>query len=118
MVEATGTQAASIGTEHTLHTNTGDKKFVLTVNLRNMQNADVLELRVYEKVLTGDSQSYLTYSVTYGPTIQGDGAAVGSSAQGEVVKVSIPVPSAYSITFTLKQTAGTGRSFDWRVDSL
>ena len=117
-VEASGTQAASIGTEHTLGAAlTGAKVYILHVNTKNMVLGDTLELRAYKKVLTGDANGALVYSATYAH-VQGDAAAPGSSAAGEVVKASIPIASAYSLTFTLKQTAGTGRSFDWNQVSI
>lgn len=118
-VKASGTQAATVGTEHTLNASafTDSGIYVLSVNTRNMVNGDVVELRAYAKVLTGDANPSLVYQSTYAHQ-QGDGAAPGSSAGGEIDKVSVPIPSPYSVTFTLKQTAGTGRNFDWRVDTL
>jgi hypothetical protein len=118
-VKASGTQLAVINTEHTLNAGSFDDNgvYVLSVNTRNMVNGDVLELRAYTKVLTGDANPSLVYESAYAHA-QGDGAAPGSSAGGEIDKISIPIPSPYSVTFTLKQTAGTGRNFDWRVDTL
>ncbi len=114
--EATGTQSASVGTEHTLSTQTGAKVFQLIVDIHNMVAGDTLELRAYMKVLTGGS-AYLAYQAYYAGD-PGDGATTGSSAQGEVVVISPPVASAYSVAFTLKQTAGTSRNFDWAVVSV
>ena len=116
-VEASGTRAATVGTEHSEHTNTGAKVFVFTVNTKNMVNDDELELRIYKKVLTGDSANTLVWYAYY-KHAQGDAAASGSSASGEVVKQSPPTTSSYSITFTIKQTAGSSRNFDWTVESL
>ncbi len=118
-VQESGTQAATVGTEHTLNAGafTASGMYLLTVDARNMVNIDEVELRAYVKTLTGDAQEYLLYSATYAQR-QGDGAAPGSSAYGETVKVSIPIASPYSVTFTLKQTAGTSRNFPWRVDTL
>lgn len=117
-VENSGTQSASVGTEHTLGSAmTSSKTYVLTVNTENMVNSDELELRAYIKVLSGDSQWYLVYSANYLHD-QGDSADAGSSAAGDVVKVSPPVVSPYSIKFTLKQVAGSSRDFDWNIVSL
>lgn len=115
--KAHGTQTATIGTEHTLDTETGSGVYVVVVNTKNMVNGDELELRAYTKVLTGDSQHWLIFEGSYKHQT-GDGADAGSSAGGEVLKVSPPVSTPFSVKFTLKQTAGTGRSFDWRVDQL
>ncbi|MGE5768338.1 MAG: hypothetical protein ACM35H_14210 [Bacteroidota bacterium] len=114
---AHGTQTASIGTEHTLSTQTGSGIFTIVVNLKNLADGDRVVLRAYAKVLTGDSQAWLVYEGTYDHK-QGDGSAVGSSALGEVLAASPPVVSPFSVSFTLKQTVGTGRAFDWRVDQL
>jgi hypothetical protein len=118
--KAHGTQTAVINTEHTLDAEAGAGVYVISVNLRNMVGGatpDQLELRAYTKVLTGDAQSWLIYSGGFAG-VQGDAAAVGSSAAGEVLAVTAPVVAAFGCTFTLKQVAGTGRNFDWRVDQL
>src|SRR5262245_22744733 len=98
-VEAEGTQTASIGTEHTLAQSAVGKVLTLVVSLKNMQNNDIVELRVYGIVLTTGAQE-----LVYGP-------AVYSDVQTAAVKTSIPWPNiAISNAFkaTLKQTAGTG----------
>ena len=112
-----GTQTATIGTEHTLLTESAAGIYTLTVQLKNMVNGDVLELRAYAKVLTGDANPLCVYEQSYAHA-QGDGAAAGSSAKGAVVVKSPPVESPFSLIWTLKQTAGTGRSFDWREDQI
>lgn len=96
-----GTQTATIGTEHTLSTQTTADVFVLTVNLTNMASGDTLELRAKTKVLTGGSAVLAEIE-----TLTGD--------QTEEV-VWIEVPSEWSCEFTLKQTAGTGRSYEWSI---
>jgi hypothetical protein len=118
-VKASGTQLAVIGTEHSLNAGSfiDSGMYMVNVNTRNMLAADVLELRAYVKILTGDAQEYLAYSASFAG-VQGDAAAPGSSAKGDVTKHSIPVPSPYSLRFTLKQTAGTGRNFDWSVVTI
>lgn len=104
-LEASGTQAATIGTEHTLTTLTTNKTFVLVGDTAAMVNGDELELRVKTKVLTGGvlRQAYLgTYR----------------NFQASPVKLSVPLPSDIEFVATLKQTAGTGRSFPWKVLSI
>jgi hypothetical protein len=112
-VQATGTQTAVIGTEHTLvSANATAGVWELAVQTKNMVDGDELELRALVKVLTGDASPLLVYSANY---IHKQGDAATASAQGEVVKYSPPISSPYAITFTLKQVAGTGRNFDWRA---
>jgi len=104
-LEASGTQTATIGTEHTLTTLTNNKTFVLVVDAANMVNGDELELRIKTKVLSGD-------------TLQEAYFAPFRNVQGTKNKYSIPVPANIEFVATLKQTAGTGRAFKWAVLSL
>lgn len=97
-----GTQTATISTEHTLTTQTAAEIYVLAVNLANMASGDTTTLRVKTKVLTGGA-STLAFEQQY----------VG--AQTEDVSYSPPIPSAHQIVVTLQQTAGTGRSYEWSL---
>lgn len=100
-----GTQTATIGTEHTLGTVTSAGTYVLVVNTANMAKGDVLELRANMKATSGGSAAqYFMSSFAH--------------AQADPIKMSIPVPSVNSVAFTLKQTAGTGRSFEWNIYAL
>lgn len=103
--EFSGTQTAVINTEHSLAAPTTAKTRVLSVDLSNMVAGDTVELRIKAKVLTGGTIRE-AYTATY------------SHAQGAPVVFSVPVAGMYGSTFTLKQTAGTGRSFDWSVLTL
>lgn len=114
-VAGSGTQTAVVNTEHTLLTSTSSGTYQTSVNLLNMVAGDEVELRVYTKTLTGDAQNYLAYSAYYTGDA-GDGAASGGSASGEMIVFSPPVGSPYQFVATLKQVAGTARSFPWRVD--
>jgi hypothetical protein len=103
--ESSGTQTAVITTEHTLATTTSAKTRVLVVDLTNLVAGDTVELKIKTKVLTGGSV-LLAYFATY----------TGSVAAPVVH--SLPVPGTYGATFTLKQTAGTGRNFDFEIRTL
>lgn len=104
-VESSGTQTAVIGTEHTLASPTTAKTRQLVVDLTNLANGDTVELRVQRKVLsTGTVRTWQT--------------AVFSHAQASPVVLSVPCPSPHGATFTLRQTAGTARSYDWSVETL
>lgn len=114
-LDQSGTQTAVIGTEHTLGVAaTTNATYVLKVQLKNLANGDTLELRAYTKVLAADVAATLIYSASFA-NLQGDGGAPGTSASGEVVAVSVAIPSDLSVTMTLKQTAGVGRAFDWAI---
>ena len=101
-VSGSGTQAATIGTEHILDTDTVNGTYACFVDLVNMANGDVAELRVYTKVLSTGALD-LVWKGTY------------ANVQVEPVKPAPPIASDQSVKFTLKQTAGTGRNFDWKV---
>jgi hypothetical protein len=101
-----GSQTATIGTEHTLGTAvTTPGAYVLIVDTNAMADGDVLELRVKTKVKSG-STSRLAYFITY------------ANQQGEPNKNTVPVPVDTEVVFTLKQVAGTGRAFDWNILAL
>jgi hypothetical protein len=113
-VEASGTQTATVSTEHTLHTNTtAGKKLVLyvdTVNMADGTTPDILELRIKRKVLTGD-----TIRIVYSTQYIGK---QGDASNGTTIKQSIPINNEFSAEFTLKQTQGTGRNYTWSVESV
>lgn len=104
-VEGSGTQTAVISTEHTLITETEAKTLVLIVDTVNMVAGDELELRVKMKVLTGGTAALAYY-------------AVFANAQADPIKLSIPITAPFGCVATLKQTAGTGRNFDWSLVSV
>ena len=105
-VENSGTQTATISTEHTLDTDADAKVFVLLVDTKAMVLGDILVLRAKVKVLTGS-----TLATVY--------TAIYAHVQEDVVKASIPIPSpGFQCDFTLEQTDGTGRAFEWSVVSI
>mgnify|MGYP003481766265 FL=1 len=104
-LEASGTQSATLDTEHTLTTETGVEVFELVVDLAAMVNGDITILRIYEKCLTGGTER-LAFQATYAHT------------QSTNIVHSVPVPSDISWKATLEQTDGTGRSYPWKVLSI
>lgn len=102
---ANGTQTAVVTTEHTLATEATAGVYVLMVDLSNLVNGDVVELRLKTRVLTGDTSLQLW-------------TAVYANVQADVLCVSLPVASPFEIIATLKQTAGTARNFKWSLNSL
>lgn len=104
-VVASGTQAASIGTEHSLATSTTGKTYVLAVNLQNLVNGDEVEIILYSKVLSGSTKQVVR-------------RATFSNVPSEPNVYSEPIPANQYIEAALKQTAGTGRNFEWALLSL
>ena len=106
--ESTGTQSATVTTEHTLATVTSTKTLQLYVNISNLAAGEYVRLRSKRKLLTADSGQSIRFTEIYSwldalvtpivampPLLNGPGSAV----------------------FTLTQLNGTGRSFKWAVES-
>lgn len=105
---ASGTQTATIGTEHTLSAVNQPGVYVLYVDTVNLAAGDVLELRAKRKVLAGST----TRSVLIA-------SWAGEQPADDRIKVSVPLANdlaeAEALVFTLQQTFGTGRAFPWSV---
>ena len=105
--QASGTQTCTVTTEHTLATITAAGTYVLSVNLNPMAAGDVMEIRAYVKVLTGSTERVYIYDVW-----------ADAQPTDDQVKMTIPIPTLFSCKFTIKQTAGTGRSIEWNAIAL
>ena len=105
---ASGSQVATVTTEHFVSDVNEAGTYVLEVNSPVMVAGDVLELRIYRKVLTGSTAVGAYFSAFYGlqPT-------------EDVVKISVPISNdhtnATALRFSLKQTFGTSRTFEWKI---
>lgn len=104
-VESTGTQTAVVGTLHTLAAPTTAKTRVLVVDLSAMLAGDVVEIGLQRKVLSAGAVLTWLLPVFAGPV-------------GQPVLMTIPLPSPFGATFTLKQTAGAARAFPFSVETI
>ena len=102
-VNTSGSQTATISTEHTLATVATAGVFLLVVDLATLVAGDVVELRVYGKARSSDTERLL-HRGTYGP-----------SPLASPLVMSVPLVSPHHLKATLKQTAGTGRAFPWAI---
>lgn len=105
VVESSGTQAATVTTEHQLAAPTSNKTRVLRVDLGAMAAGDTVEIRIKTAVLAAGTvreQQNWTYA----------------NVVGSPIFESIPISSNQGATFTLKQTTGTSRSYPWAVLTL
>jgi hypothetical protein len=106
--QGSGSQVATVTTEHTLLDVAVAGVFTLHVDTNVLVAGDVLELRVYQIVLTGGTRRpvYL-------------GRWCDAQAADDLIKVSVPIANELtdsgSLRFTLKQTFGTSRTFPWKV---
>lgn len=102
---ASGNQSATVGTEHFLGTDpdTTAGVFQFVVELSTMARGDTVEIRVYEKATgTGDTARLIhTWSFV--------------NEQIDQLFVSPALILLHGWRFSLKQTAGTARSFKWSV---
>lgn len=96
------TSALTIGSETALATDTNNGTFILEVDTSNLALGDLLEIRVYTITLNGGSLTQ-AWKGTY------------QHAQINNHKISPPVASDQEIECTLKQLAGTGRTFPWKM---
>jgi len=111
-IVASGTQTATIGTEHVLRDETASEGKVLDalIDIGNLAAGDALEIRVLTKVLTGGTIRRAYY--------QNFVNAWDVEAQGKSPVIYVPAMTATTEwKLTLKQTVGTGRNFDWKVMS-
>lgn len=105
--ESSGSQTATVSTEHTLATITTQKTFVLSVDCANLVAGEYVEIKVKRDARSADTTralhsrivSWLEASIT--PIIQMPPVPAGG---GEFV-------------CTLKQLNGTSRAFPWAIDT-
>lgn len=103
-IAAIGTQTATVGTKHELFATTSSSVYMLMVDTSNMANGDKIEL-VIEIAFKSGGALVQTHYATF------------AHVQSDKGKTSVPVAAPFGATFYLKQTAGTGRSFDWCITS-
>lgn len=103
-----GSQTATIDTEHTLVTITAAGIYVLRVDTTNLAAGDRVVLRAKTEARSSDTAAKLLYEAAF------------SGAQIELLKDAPPVavPASGQVVFTLEQTDGTGRAFPWSVLDL
>ena len=100
-VDNSGSQTATIGTEHVLDTPTTNGTYEFAVDTSNLALGDLVELRCYEEI---DGTNYRqVWKGTY------------QHVQVNPGKKSPPLVVNSQAKFTLKQTAGTGRTYSWSV---
>jgi len=106
--QGSGTQTATVTTEHTLLDVAVAGVFSFHVDTINMVAGDVLQLRIYQIILTGGTRR-VAYFTEY----------IDAQNADDLIKISVPVANeltdAASLRFTLKQSAGTSRNFPWKV---
>lgn len=105
-VYASGSQTATVTTEHTLGstiTDAGVYQLVVDCNaMTGGSTPDILELRYYGKARSSDTERLIEVHRLVG-------------AQAQPLVYCKPIISPHSLKVTLKQTQGTGRAYPWAV---
>ena len=99
---STGAQVCVISTEHTLATITQPGFYSLWLDLNALAASDTLEMRVKTKVTSGGT-SRLHSLDTY------------NNAQTLFNITTQTIECMHEVVFTIKQTAGTGRTVNWEI---
>lgn len=93
------------GSEQTLSNRTTDGVYQLVVSTTNLANGDTVEFRVKTKPRDAAGATQLAYYACY------------ANVQSVPIKLSVPVVGS-AVDFTLKQTTGTNRAYEWSVRRL
>lgn len=101
-VKTSGSQAATIGTEHVLITITDPGVYSFVLDSAPMNADDVLELRIYGKCRSTDAERIMDFFSLAGP-------------QQKALKLSVAWISPHYFKVTLMQRAGTGHTYNWAV---
>ncbi len=104
--ESSGTQTATVTTEHTLATITTAKPFQLFVDINALVAGEYVELKVKRKVLSGG-----TTRVDF----QGIYSWMDAGVNPNIAFP--PILSTQEYVATLKQLNGTSRDFPWAIET-
>lgn len=101
VVDSTGddTSITAGGGETSLGSSTTAGLFEAVIDVTNLANGDVLEITIYDKVLSGSTKKVVFH-------------AVYAHAQAEKIKISPPHMVTHYFEAALTLT-GTTRTFDW-----
>lgn len=106
--QSSNTTTPVVGTPSTLLDVAVAGTFTLHVDKVNMAAGDVLELRIYQIVITGGTRRVAYY-------VRFDGA----QPTDDLIAISVPISNELtdsgSLRFELNQVRGTARAFPWKV---
>ena len=105
---ASGSQALTVTTEHFVADIAAAGVYTFHVDTQPFVAGDVVELRVYQMVLTSGTSRVLFFAAYYGAQLADD-----------YIKVSVPIGNeltdATALRFSIKQTFGTSRTVPFKV---
>lgn len=102
---ASGSQNATLTTVHTLATLTTPGTYICDVDTAAMTWGEVLTLVAKVKARAGDASTVFA-------------SAIYKHVQAVPHKLSLPVPVAAEVVFTLRQDGGTGRAYPFNILDL
>lgn len=107
--QGSGTKTVSvINTPETLLDVAVAGTFTLHIDAVNLAAGDVLELRIYQIVLTGGTRRVAFY-----------GRWEGAQPTDDMIKISVPISNELtdsgSLRFEINQAKGTARAVPWKV---
>ena len=108
MAYASGTNTLVTGTETTLGNINSPGEFYLIVELANMAAGDVTEIRSYQKVLPSGTARVADFAMLAGVQPTNNALYISSRYVNDLGEKD-------SVQFTLKQTFGTGRAYNWKI---
>ena len=107
----TGNTVTADGTEQIMYINNAPfgefRPIALFLDLNNMLLGDATEVRVYYRLFTGAALQLQDYAVFTGLN--------GGLPNGREVAIVELGPNRYGLQVTLQQTAGTNRTYRWKV---
>lgn len=108
---SSGTTSQAVGsTPQTLLNIATAGTFTLHIDLALMTGGDIVELRIWQKILSAGTLRVAYYQIF-----------VGAQPTDNILQISVPIANdlveADSVRFTILQTAGTARAFPWKVIS-
>lgn len=105
---ASGTQTATVTTEHSLASVNLEGMFQFSIDLVNMADGDVTEIRVYRIELTSGTKRLAKFYAYYGAQPSYELIFDSPFFQNDLT-------DANSLELSLKQTFGTGRNYPWKA---
>jgi hypothetical protein len=110
-LQETGGTLTADGTEQTLYINNNPLGCfyprILFVDLDNMLAGDTTDFRAYYRIVAGGTLKLFDYQSFTGIN--------GGLANGRALIAIELLPNRFGVQITLRQTAGTNRTYDWGV---
>jgi hypothetical protein len=105
--EASGSQTATIGTEHTLATIVTQKTFIAYVDCNGLAASEYVELKVKRDARSADATRTLHTRVV----------SWLEAAMTPIIKLPADSGGGGEYVVTLRQLNGTGRAFPWAIET-